>query len=110
MTEQSKIGSAVETTVNIFIGFSINYVMGLILLPMFFPEIHITLATNFWLGVVYTVVSVIRQYTIRRWFNYYIHRGSAAASRYVEKLRAKYEERRASISILWHNFVSRDDD
>jgi len=37
---------------------------------------HISLANNFYMGLLYTVVSVVRSYSIRRWFNLYIHRAA----------------------------------
>jgi len=33
---------------------------------------HITIGQNFYIGLLYTLVSVARSYTIRRWFNSYI--------------------------------------
>ena len=69
---QSKIGSLIEALVNIAIGFSINFLASMLILPLF--GYHITLATNLQLGVIYTGISIARQYVIRRWFNKRIHR------------------------------------
>lgn len=69
---QSKIGSLIESLVNIAIGFSINFTANMLVLPLF--GYHITLTTNLQLGVIYTGISIARQYVIRRWFNARLHR------------------------------------
>ena len=73
---QSKMGSFIEVCINIAIGFSINFFMNLTIFPMF--GWHISVSENLLLGVIYTVVSVIRGYVVRRWFERKIH---AAAMR-----------------------------
>ena len=69
---QTRRGSMIEVGINILIGFCINYVANLLILPMF--GLHVTLAENFLLGLAYTLVSVGRSYIIRRWFDARIHR------------------------------------
>ena len=64
---QTKIGSFVESLINVVVGFSINFVANLLIFPLF--NIHITLSDNFILGIIYTLISIVRSYTIRRWFN-----------------------------------------
>jgi hypothetical protein len=64
---QTKREAMVEAWTNIVIGFSINYTANLVFLPMVGAEL--TAANNFWLGWLYTAVSIVRQYVIRRWFN-----------------------------------------
>lgn len=76
---QSKTGSFIEAWINVAIGFGINFVANLLILPLF--GFHITLSDNFVMGLLYTIISVIRSYTIRRWFNARIH---AAALRLAE--------------------------
>lgn len=68
---QTRLGSLIETMVNIAIGFTINYFANLLIFPLF--GFHITPGANFTLGVIYTVISVIRSYCIRRWFNAKLH-------------------------------------
>lgn len=68
---QTRRQSIIEVWVNIIIGFSINYIMNMLLLPL--VGANITFSDNFWLGWVYTAVSILRQYGIRRWFNNMIH-------------------------------------
>lgn len=53
---------------NIGIGFVLNYGVNLLILPILFDKAHPALSA-FWIGCVFTVVSVVRQLVIRRWFN-----------------------------------------
>lgn len=66
---QTRLDSLYEALVNILIGYAINFAANLIVLPIFFPEIRISLWTNFIMGIPYTLISVVRQYAIRRIFN-----------------------------------------
>lgn len=72
---QTRLGSFIEAWVNVFIGFWINFAANLVILPMF-GFTGLTLATNFYIGLAYTVVSVARSYVIRRWFNARLHAAS----------------------------------
>lgn len=65
---QTRLGSLVETWVNIAIGFSINWTCNMIFLPMFGFS-SLTAAKAFGIGIVFTVISMVRQYVIRRYFN-----------------------------------------
>lgn len=73
---QTKLGSLYEACVNIVIGFSINYFANLLIFPLF--GFHIKPGANFIMGLLYTAISLVRSYVIRRWFNARIH---AAAQR-----------------------------
>jgi len=65
---QTLLGSFVESWANIAIGFSINFTANLIILPLF--GFHsLTLGKNLVIGLLYTVISLIRSFVIRRWFN-----------------------------------------
>ena len=68
---QTKMGSFIEAWINVLIGFWINYIANLLILPLF--GFHISLEANFYLGLLYTVISVARSYCVRRWFNARIH-------------------------------------
>lgn len=70
--KQSRMGSLVETLVNIVIGFTFNFVLNLVILPVFFDK-HISLSANFAMGCIFTVTSILRSYGIRRWFNGPLH-------------------------------------
>ena len=75
---QTKLSSFIEALMNVAIGFSINYIANLLIFPLF--EMHISLADNFWLGMIYTVISIVRSYVIRRWFNSKIHNAAMKLS------------------------------
>jgi hypothetical protein len=68
---QTKLGSFYEACINVAIGFGINFVANLIILPLF--GFNITLMDNFYIGLLYTIVSVVRSYVVRRWFDRRIH-------------------------------------
>lgn len=68
---QSRRQAIIEAWANILIGFGVNYVINLLLLPLVGAEL--SAGSNFALGWIYTAVSMLRQYTIRRWFNARIH-------------------------------------
>lgn len=76
---QTRKGSLVEAIINTVIGFSINYVANLLILPLF--GFHITLHDNLLMGLMYTAISVARSYVIRRWFNSRIERAAKFFSR-----------------------------
>jgi hypothetical protein len=64
---QSRLHSAIETAANIAIGYSVNFVANLVILPAF--GYHVSVRDNVAIGVIYTVVSVVRSYALRRLFN-----------------------------------------
>lgn len=63
---QSRLESFIEAWINVLIGFTINFVANLLILPQF-GFTTLTLKANFLIGVCFTLVSVVRQYAIRRW-------------------------------------------
>lgn len=68
MGSQSKLGSFVEAWGNVAIGFIINFTANLIFLPMFGFS-SLTLEKNLCIGGVFTIISVIRSFVLRRFFN-----------------------------------------
>lgn len=64
---QSPRSAIIEAWANIAVGFSINFVANFLILPLI--GAYPSAAQNFWMGWIYTAVSIVRQYTIRRWFN-----------------------------------------
>lgn len=69
---QTRLGSFIEACINVAIGFSINFVANLLILPLI--GFHISVSQNLFIGVLYTVISVCRSYVIRRWFNSRLHK------------------------------------
>jgi uncharacterized membrane protein (DUF485 family) len=67
MTGQSRIASFIEAWANVVIGFAINFVANLLVLPIF--GLAVTPAKAFGIGLVFTAISIARSYVLRRWFN-----------------------------------------
>lgn len=65
--EQSKLSSLIESLINILIGYVVALLSQLAIFPM--VGIHIPLSTNLEIGAYFTLVSLVRSYVIRRWFN-----------------------------------------
>jgi hypothetical protein len=59
--------SFVEAWSNIFVGYVINLIANALILPHFVEGF--TLQDNLIVGLIYTSISLVRQYIIRRWFN-----------------------------------------
>lgn len=76
---QSRRKAIIEAWINVFIGFSINFVMNMLLLPLVGAEL--TVVSNLSLGFIYTSISIIRQYVIRRWFDERIQRFAARTAK-----------------------------
>ena len=76
---QTRIGSLIEAAVNIVIGFSINFGANLVVLPVF--GFAVTAHQAFDIGLLFTVISLARQYVIRRWFNARLHEAAERIGR-----------------------------
>ena len=64
---QSKKDSLIESLTSTTIGIIIGIVLNLTILPIFgYP---VSLSDSLWISVIFTIVSIIRSYIIRRWFN-----------------------------------------
>jgi hypothetical protein len=66
---QSRRGSLAEALVSTAVGYVINLTANYLLLPLW--GIHISLGANLELGVIFTVISVVRSFLLRRAFNAY---------------------------------------
>lgn len=64
---QSMRDSMVESWVNIAIGFGINYAANMVVLPL--AGLPVSAGGAFLIGVIFTAISVVRSFAIRRWFN-----------------------------------------
>lgn len=80
---QTRIGSLIEASINVVIGFAINYSANLLIFPLF--GFHISPGANFVMGLIYTVISVVRSYCVRRWFNAKLHSMAQAAAAVMTK-------------------------
>jgi len=64
---QTRTQSAVESVVNVAIGYVVALASQLAIFPLF--GIHIPFADNLLIGAWFTVISIARSYALRRWFN-----------------------------------------
>ena len=69
---QSKLGSLIETCTNTALGFIVALISQIVLFPMFgvFVPMTTNLALTFW----FTLISIIRGYLIRRFFNKHLYK------------------------------------
>ena len=64
---QSKKQSLIESLTSTTIGIIIGIVLNLTILPIFgYP---VSVSDSLWISIIFTIVSIIRSYIIRRWFN-----------------------------------------
>ena len=68
-TADSKTKSLVETSLDIFLGFMMFLPVNYFVLPLFAEQIadH-SLLTAIQIGVIFSTISLIRKFVIRRWF------------------------------------------
>lgn len=71
---QSKLGSLVEAFTHVFIGYFLSLGVQFIVYPMYGATFSIK--QNIEIGLIFMVVSLIRSYVIRRWFNDSIHKAA----------------------------------
>ena len=65
---QTVWGSIVEAKAHIAVGFGINFAANMLILPLFgFHDL--TLGKNLVIGLLYTGISLVRQFVLRRYFN-----------------------------------------
>lgn len=82
---QTKLESLVEALINIVIGFVINFAGNWFILPLV-GFTTLTVRDNFIIGFLFTIISIIRQYTIRRWAQDHLRRFNRAISTRIRKL------------------------
>ena len=80
---QTRLGSLIEAFINVAIGFVINMIANMLILPLI--GFQISMGQNLFIGVLYTVISVARSYVVRRWFNARLH---AASQQLAERFAA----------------------
>lgn len=69
---QTRIESLLESMVNICIGYFVALISQILVFPMF--DINVPLSVNLWIGAWFTLISLVRSYVIRRWFNAGLHK------------------------------------
>ena len=66
--EQSKRASLLESLFNTFSGFLISLIVGYFLYPYF--GMQQSWGDSFWITVIFTIISIVRNYGSRRLFNF----------------------------------------
>lgn len=69
---QSRKSSAFEALLNILIGFGVSVLANWLILPHY--GVSPNIGVSFEIGLWFTLISFIRSYTLRRLFNYALHR------------------------------------
>ena len=64
---QTKLGSLAEAWANIAVGFGINFFANMAILPLF--GFKVSAGSAFEIGLIFTIISLVRSYVLRRWFN-----------------------------------------
>ena len=69
MTGQTKTRSLIESWVNVVVGLAINILIQRIVFPVYGWDV--SYSENIQLSLIFTVVSVVRSYGLRRMFNWW---------------------------------------
>ena len=64
---QSKKQSLIETLTNVGIGWFISFIANMLVLPLFGYNINLT--DGLLISIIFTIISIVRGYVIRRFFN-----------------------------------------
>ena len=64
---QTRLQSFAESAINVTIGYGVALISQMIVFPFF--EIHITMESNLLIGAIFTAISIVRSYVVRRIFN-----------------------------------------
>ena len=64
--KQSRLMSLVESVANVIVGYGVAVVTQILIFPVF--GLHTTLIQNLKMGAVFTIVSIVRSYILRRMF------------------------------------------
>ena len=64
---QTKRQSLIETLTNVAIGYLISFIANMLVLPLFGYNINLT--DGVLISIIFTIISIVRGYVVRRWFN-----------------------------------------
>ena len=70
---QSRLGSFIESLANVVLGYGVAVGAQILIFPLF--GVVIPLSSNLAIGIIFTLVSLVRSYLLRRLFNL-LHRTS----------------------------------
>ena len=78
---QSRLSSLIESLAKILIGYVVAILSQLLIFPLF--SIHLPLSSNLSIGFWFTLVSLVRSYALRRWFNARLHAAAQSLSKEI---------------------------
>ena len=64
---QTKRQSFIETLTSVFVGWFISLIANMLVLPLFGYNINLT--DGLLISIIFTIISIVRGYVVRRWFN-----------------------------------------
>lgn len=64
---QSRTDSLLESAANIAVGIGVAFLSQLVIFPLY--GVHVPVSTNLEITLWFTLVSLVRSYCLRRWFN-----------------------------------------
>jgi accessory gene regulator protein AgrB len=76
--KQSRLMSLVESLANVLVGYGVAVATQMLVFPLF--GLAVTFSENLLIGLIFTVVSIVRSYALRRSFEALRVRQSAMAS------------------------------
>ena len=76
--KQSRLMSLLESLANVLVGFGVAVITQMAVFPLF--GLAVTVTENLLIGLIFTVVSIVRSYALRRGFEALRVRQSAKAS------------------------------
>lgn len=86
---QTRLESFTEALINIAIGFFINFWGNWFILPLV-GFTTLTVKDNFTIGLLFTIISVARQYAIRRWAQQHLRTAKVKTAAYLGDLWRKF--------------------
>lgn len=78
---QTRLGSLIETLMNTAIGLVISVIANVLIFPRF--GFQPSFGENVLISVIYTAISIVRQYVLRRWFNARLQRAAQRMAKAV---------------------------
>lgn len=76
--KQSRLMSLVESLANVLVGYGVAVITQMLMFPLF--GLVVTVTENLLIGLIFTAVSIVRSYALRRGFKALRVRQSARAS------------------------------
>ena len=76
--KQSRLMSLVESLANVLVGYGVAVITQMLVFPLF--GLAVTVTENLLIGLIFTAVSIVRSYALRRGFEALRVRQSARAS------------------------------